>query len=67
MKERDRIIRVVRDDVIMELPVEHVRQGDVAVTQGQEVLLGSNGIWEGLGLTVPSDVELKLIRHQARG
>ena len=37
-KERGKIVRVVRDSVMMELPVEQVRRGDVAVVPQGEMI-----------------------------
>ena len=49
-KERAKIVRVVRDGVMMELPIEQVRQGDVAVVPQGEMIPVDGLIVEGAAM-----------------
>lgn len=46
-KKRGKIVRVVRDDVIMELPIEQVCQGDIAVVRQGDMIPVDGIIVEG--------------------
>jgi len=46
-KERGKIVRVIRDGVMMELPIERVRQGDIAIVPQGEMIPIDGVIVEG--------------------